>query len=172
MDRCAETIRFEYCDQDGVLTERYLTSFLTDGRLLNGFDLDRNMARTFRLGRVTMWGEGAQALVAAHKVDSLGLGRRHASQPLHLVPEGLVHEGPVVLHKGAEILFTGFTADERAQLEALARAAGLRVRASPTVHLACLVVGGNAGPTKIAMAAEVGAVIIDREGFQDSIRAN
>lgn len=64
-----------------------------------------------------------------------------------------------------EILFTGFPAAKRAELEALAAGAGMRVVKSVTMDLMYLCTGPNAGPSKIDKANEVGAALIDEAQF-------
>lgn len=69
-----------------------------------------------------------------------------------------------------EILFTGFTDAERAELEAVAVEAGFIRRGSVTRRLTLLCVGENAGPRKLADAREKGIPVISREGLLRLIR--
>jgi len=65
-----------------------------------------------------------------------------------------------------EILFTGFGVDERAQLEALAITRGLHVVRNVTRNLTYLCSGPNAGPSKMAKAAEMGVEFVDQAWFR------
>ena len=64
-----------------------------------------------------------------------------------------------------QILFTGFAATHRAELEQKALDFGLKVMSTPGKTLTFLCYGDNAGPTKVAKALEAGAFIIDSEQF-------
>lgn len=62
-----------------------------------------------------------------------------------------------------EILFTGFKKDRRAELEAIAQAAGMVIRKNVTTQLDFLCAGSNAGPTKLAEARERGTQVLDEQ---------
>ena len=67
------------------------------------------------------------------------------------------------------ILFTGFKAARRAELEAMAAAKGIPVKKSITRNIKYLVTGYNAGPKKIALAIECGIQILDEDEFLELI---
>ena len=60
----------------------------------------------------------------------------------------------------AQILFTGFKAAERAELEAFAEQSGFRVMKTAGKSLAFLCIGANAGPSKVEAARLAGAFIL------------
>ncbi|MDP2128170.1 MAG: BRCT domain-containing protein [Pseudohongiella sp.] len=66
-----------------------------------------------------------------------------------------------------EILFTGFSSGDRAELEKKAQTAGMLVRKSVTRNLHYLCAGENAGPNKISEAEDAGTTIIDESEFND-----
>jgi NAD-dependent DNA ligase len=67
--------------------------------------------------------------------------------------------------KRAEVCFTGFSADERKELEATAEAMGIRPVGSVTRGLLFLVAGENAGPSKLQKAETQGTPVLTREQF-------
>jgi len=69
----------------------------------------------------------------------------------------------------SEILFTGFPAVQRANLESKADAAGLKVVKSVTTRLTYLCGGPNAGPSKLAHARAQGSFILTEPGFRHLI---
>lgn len=71
--------------------------------------------------------------------------------------------------KRPEVCFTGFTAQERQALAALASAHGYAVKGSVTTTLALLVTGLTPGPSKIATAEERDIPIMDEAGFRASL---
>jgi DNA ligase (NAD+) len=70
-----------------------------------------------------------------------------------------------------EVCFTGFTDSERDMLSDAARQVGLHVKDSVTKNLLILVIGENAGPSKIAKAEKQRCIITDRDGFADYVRS-
>jgi NAD-dependent DNA ligase len=67
--------------------------------------------------------------------------------------------------KSPGVCFTGFSADRRAELESIASDAHLRPVGSVSKSLLILVVGENAGPSKVQAARELGVPIVDESGF-------
>lgn len=66
----------------------------------------------------------------------------------------------------AQICFTGFSQETRAELEAIARSAKLEVVHSVTKHLQYLCAGPNAGPAKQAKAQAQGVIVLTVEAFR------
>lgn len=98
---------------------------------------------TFRKDRVVEYLDGAAALLAAP--HSSPPPRIRAQQPPDLRPQ---------------ILFTGFASVQRAHLEGLCDAAGLRVMKTVAQGLVFLCAGPNAGPSKVAKARGQGVYIV------------
>jgi BRCT domain type II-containing protein len=65
-----------------------------------------------------------------------------------------------------QICFTGFSAEKKEQLQALATEAGLHVTKIVTKELAFLCTGENAGPSKVEKARKQNVVIFTREQFE------
>jgi hypothetical protein len=134
-------------DGDGVVTERRIANAKRDAVYMTGFDLDRRAERTFRLDRVLTW-----------RSDPGRIFGRSALPPVRrvLYPNG----------NGPEILFTGFSADQKDEFQGHAARAGFTVRASVTQNLAFLCVGPKAAPAKTERARERGAKVINLEEFE------
>lgn len=64
-----------------------------------------------------------------------------------------------------EVCFTGFGASKKRELEGLATTKNFKVVTAVTKHLAFLVGGENAGPAKLAKAAEQGVQVLTTEQF-------
>lgn len=64
-----------------------------------------------------------------------------------------------------QVCFTGFRAGRREQLEELAESNGLRPVGSVTKRLALLCAGSNAGPSKLAKAADQGVQVVGEDEF-------
>jgi NAD-dependent DNA ligase len=68
--------------------------------------------------------------------------------------------------KLTQICFTGFSAQEKAELTTLAEESHLDVVTSVTKDLAFLCIGENAGPAKLEKAKEQGVHILSRSQFE------
>jgi len=68
--------------------------------------------------------------------------------------------------KSTQVCFTGFSADEKSELVALAEEARLEVVGSVTKNLAFLCAGDNAGPSKLEKSREQGVHVLSREQFE------
>lgn len=79
------------------------------------------------------------------------------------------HHSAVPRNYEKGVLFTGFKAARRAELEAIATEKGIPVKKSITTNIKYLVTGYNAGPKKIAVAIECGAQILDEDEFLEGI---
>ncbi len=74
-----------------------------------------------------------------------------------------------VAKRGPEILFTGFKAADRAELESKAIEVGMKVCQSVTKGLTYLCAGYNAGPAKVCAAREQHVYIISQSQFMNLI---
>lgn len=146
---------FEYTDSKGRKTTRTLKSWVERGNYLQGFCLLSDGIRTFSKERI----ENAQERGAPGDKES-------DSRPRYFKYE---KARVVVKDTRAEIVFTGFAKEARAELEAAAENAGLKVVKSSTKKLSYLVGGENAGPAKIVKAHEAGAFILSADEFYSLI---
>lgn len=71
--------------------------------------------------------------------------------------------------KSTQVCFTGFSADEKLELVALAGEARLEVVGSVTKNLAFLCAGANAGPSKLEKARQQGVHVLSREHLEHLI---
>lgn len=145
-------LHFAYRDGDGVLSKRALSSWVEEGHYLRGFDATVGQLRTFRKDRIAEYFDGAAAFLQS---------------PLGVAPPRL-RAGPAAARDDRpQIVFTGFGAVRRAELERQADAAGLRVVKGVTVALVFLCAGPNAGPAKLAQARRQGVYIVREAALAD-----
>ncbi|HEY1425944.1 MAG TPA: hypothetical protein VGF50_04660 [Caulobacteraceae bacterium] len=88
--------------------------------------------------------------------------------PAAIVPDDLIvarMNALAQLGQPAEVCFTGWTDDEKAQLRVDAIAAGCTVRTNIAKHLTFLCVGETPGPMKVEAAEEHGVVLISGDQF-------
>lgn len=114
---------------------------------ISGFDIHAHGFRTFRKDRVITYLDATEALLTHPRTP-----------PPPRLPKSPKDERP-------HILFTGFAAAHRAELEQQARDADLAVKKEVTRECRYLVVGSNAGPKKLEVAHERGACILTEEQF-------
>lgn len=138
---------FVYEDAEGNVTTREVKSWRDDGRYIEGFCLVANDIRTFRKDRILSFISGEEYL------------NRRKDAPRHIGID-LPEDEP------EEILFTGFSRGLRAELEAVATKAGMRVRTKVTQNLMYLVGGKNAVSAKLAGARAKGCIILNEEQFR------
>ncbi|MCE8023657.1 BRCT domain-containing protein [Billgrantia aerodenitrificans] len=139
-------LRFQYEDAEGNLSTREVANWSASGRYIKGFCVDRGELRTFRRDRIACFLEGEHLLNSPSVATATP--RRAKSRPL-------------------EILFTGFDAEAREELEGEAESEGMKVRKSVTQNLDFLCAGPNAGPSKLAEAKAKGVVVMSETEFLD-----
>lgn len=133
---------FSYRDSKGQVSERQLTRWKENSVHIQGHSEGDTFYRTFRKDRVIEYFSGSEHL----KFDNA------------LPAPVLIAIAPADVR--GEILFTGFLAAHRLELEALAEKNGLRVVKTPTKALTFLCTGKTAGWTKVQAASEKGAFIL------------
>lgn len=116
------------------------------GHYIQGIDTDSGSFKTFRKDRVLSYLNNGESLLD-----------KPFSSPPPKVSKAANH--------GPEILFTGFKAADRAELENAAGAAGMKVCKTVTNGLSYLCAGYNAGPTKVCAAREKHVFIISQSQF-------
>nr|WP_059392486.1 hypothetical protein [Pseudomonas toyotomiensis] len=137
-----QPIKFSYRDADGRETVRTLTHWSENTRYIQGRGEGDTLPRTFRKDRVVEYLEGADQLLFDKAPPA---------------PEPAPKAAPDLR---AQILFTGFKAAERAELEVFAEQSGFRVMKTAGKSLAFLCIGANAGPSKVEAARLAGAFIL------------
>ena len=160
------TIKFSYRDAKGDLSQRELIQWSENSLYIQGRSATDPFPKTFRKDRIVEVHFGAELLLndAAPPAPTLLPKPRPAAIAGSGAPPH--HPQPKVPPGGInQILFTGFAAAHRAELEQKALDSGLKVMSTPDKTLTFLCYGDNAGPTKVAKAQEAGAFIIDAEQF-------
>ncbi|SEI41735.1 BRCA1 C Terminus (BRCT) domain-containing protein [Azotobacter beijerinckii] len=152
------TISFMYENSQGDISDREVTIDQVGTSHFAGFCHREGDERTFRfdriLGLATLTDSGEKILpdylrdlLRGYDEQELRRRKRTAAKTCN------------------EILFTGFKKDRRAELEEIARAAGMVVRTRVSENLDLLCAGGNAGPSKIAEALERGLIVLNEQQF-------
>lgn len=136
-------LRFIYLDAHGVTSERTLTRWSENTRYIQGRNEVDSLPKTYRKDRIVQFLAGEEHL--------LNESAPPAPEPK---PRAAPDDRP-------QILFTGFKAAQRAELEHTAVKHGLRVMKTAGKALAFLCIGDNAGPAKVEKAREAGAFILD-----------
>ena len=138
-------LTFVYRDAAGAVSQRALANFRESGHYVEGACTASHRFLTFRKDRIVEYLDGCDALL---------------SDPFAPPPPKPEPRQPA--DKRPQVLFTGFPSVQRAHLESLADAGGLRVVRTVTDNLTFLCTGPNAGPSKVAKARLRGAYIMDQ----------
>ena len=182
-------VSFTYKDSEGAVTARVVKVFgfeITDHGIwyANGFCHRAWAQRTFRLDRIAddvtemetgdvlsvpVW---IERFIGVHP-DAIDFEK--LEDQARYVKKRTPHESnetwrqnfsrPVQPGKG--VLFTGFKAADRAELEAMVPQVGWHVRksVSPTVDI--VVAGYNAGPKKVQEAIDLGIPVVSEKIFRE-----
>lgn len=163
------TFRFTYADSTGATEQRTVdvARISSNGSLtyLEGHCHARNAERTFRTDRIrgSLTDMDSGEVVPVKRLLAEVRGRSSMAYR----PEAAAK--PVSTHTKewqTAVLFTGFTAAKRDELEELAYAAGWDVRSTVGSTLDYLVTGPRAGSSKVAQAEELGVSVIDEDLFR------
>lgn len=137
-------LHFMYTDAAGESTLRAVSNWTEEGHYIVGNCAAAGGApRTFRKDRIFRYLDGCEAALAT---------------PFAGPPPKLSRTLPQ--DSRPHILFTGFPAALRSELERQCSAAGLKVVKTVTQQLAFLCAGPNAGPSKVAKARTQGTFIV------------
>lgn len=160
-------IRFRYRDAQGNESERELLQWSETTTYIQGRTASDTFPNTFRKDRVIAFLQG-QALM----LNEAALSTPHINAYDVAASVALTDTRTPRLTVGGQnqILFTGFSSAERAELEQQATGLGMRVMKTPGKALTFLCYGFNAGPSKVAKAQDAGAFIINSAQFQDLAR--
>lgn len=141
-------LHFLYRNAHGVEKTHRVIKWSEDGRYIQGFSETDGAFRTFLKFRVVRYLDGSDgSLVDPHPTPP--------PKPSNAVP---VDDRP-------QIVFTGFPAVQRADLERRADQAGMRVVKSVTQNLTLICGGPNAGPSKLAKARSQGVITLRQDEF-------
>jgi len=156
-------ISFTYKDAKGAVSSRELIQWRETQTYLQGRSDADTFPKTYRKDRIVAFISGAELLLG------------DAAPPAPTVSVQTSLADPAVPAAGGQprmpvddvhqILFTGFAAGQRAELERQAEAHGMRVMRTAGKSLTFLCYGYNAGPSKVVKAQQAGAFIIDDEQF-------
>ena len=146
----AQPLRFVYCNTAGEVSERELSQWAEAGHYIKGHDVEKGRVLTFRKDRVQSYWDGCAAL----------LKTPHGAPPPKPDPSAQADARP-------QIIFTGFASVQRAMLEQLADAKGVRVVQTVTKGLAFLCAGPNAGPSKVDKARSQGVYIVSEPQLRE-----
>ena len=150
-------IEFTYTNAQGETSEREVRVDSVDETYIEGFCYTAGDTRTFRLDRVEgmIW-QNNECFFVDEWLEKRGIRKKQSISSKSNSSQ-------------LEICFTGFSKADREYLETLAEIHDFKVRKTVTIHLNYLVTGSNAGPTKIADANRVGALILDEEEFHEML---
>lgn len=165
------TFMFSYRAQDGNHSPRTVnvTNISINGghAYLEGFCHDRMDHRTFRTDRIIgdlTDTETGELLPVARLLSSVRSRSKMDFRPPTTAP-ALAPKKYSPKEWQTAVLFTGFAAGRRDELETLAESSGWDVRSTVGSTLDYLVTGPRAGPSKIAKAQELGVCMIDEDTF-------
>lgn len=156
-------VKFSYQDAKGQISERELIQWSENSSHIQGRCAGDTFPKSYRKDRILAFLAGSELLLGesappAPKPKPFELAAAAAAA-------GRVSRSDYIGTQN-QILFTGFSATERVDLEAQAVGYGMKIVKTPVKALTFLCYGENAGPTKVAKAQEAGAFIIDSEEFQ------
>ena len=138
-------LRFDYTDANGKSQTWALVNTHETEYHFSGIATDIGAYRTFKKSRVDRYLDGSESCLHT---------------PFAVAPD------PQKAPAGLEILFTGFAAVRRKELEVIAKTTdGLKLVKSPTEHLRFICCGYNAGPSKVRAAIERGAWVLTEDDF-------
>lgn len=156
-----DTISFTYKDAKGDVSHRELIQWKENSLYLQGRSSTDTLPKTYRKDRIIAFITGEELLLkdsappAPIRPTPSEFAAATAASGQSNMPGNGIHQ----------ILFTGFVAAQRAELENQAEEAGMKVMKTAGKSLTFLCYGDNAGPSKVIKAQEAGAFIIDSEQF-------
>ena len=163
-------IKFSYKDARGNLSVRELIQWSENSLYIQGRSTGDSFPKTFRKDRIVEILSGAELLLNDAAPPAPRLSPKPKPSALAAQEAASNCSRPKSPPGGInQILFTGFAAAHRADLEQKAQDFGLRVMSTPGKTLTFLCYGDNAGPTKVAKALAAGAFIFDAEQFLNLI---
>ncbi len=159
---------FDYAKEDGEISSRRVfvqsTSVSGDRRYLEGICKTRNAKRTFRVDRVIgpMIRVDDGDVIRAPELFDMSFPRDMSAAPVPSSSRASQRKR----EWETAVFFAGFGSVKRAELEALAEAAGWQVRSTITKTVDYVVTGSMAGSAQLAKAGEMGITVLDEAGFR------
>lgn len=161
-----DLINFTYKNAEGEIADRdvKVCTAATNGQgnaYVEGYCLEKRANRTFKLDRIigsltrAETGEIMTANDWFSELSSVSVSTdtKVIRPPKKTITVAAPNEAP-------SILFTGFKRAEREAMEQLAENAGWRIRKTVSMTLDYLVIGDNAGPSKLKEATSLGVEIV------------
>lgn len=155
-------LEFVYTNRRNETITRKIRATAANSNYVRGVDLIKHRYRTFKL-----------ECIHDGEVTNLDTGEIIPVKDLtDILPYFDVSLSQNFIYKSKQdnreqICFTGFAKQRRAELEVRANNIGFHVMKDVSQHLAYLVCGENAGPSKKAKAQSIGAEILSEEDFLD-----
>ncbi|HHF6565528.1 TPA: BRCT domain-containing protein [Haemophilus influenzae] len=153
-------IEFTYTNADGDTKHREVRVDYTDDVYIEGYCYVAGDNRTFRLDRIDgLIEQNGEFYTVDEWLEQRGIRKNQYQSKLSSKSTS----------SQLEICFTGFSKVDREYLESLAEIHDFKVRKTVTKNLNFLIMGDNAGPTKINSAIDVGATLLDENEFKTMI---
>ncbi|HHF3866767.1 TPA: BRCT domain-containing protein [Haemophilus influenzae] len=153
-------IEFTYTNAQGETSEREVRVDYTDDVYIEGYCYVAGDNRTFRLDRIDgLIEQNGEFYTVDEWLEQRGIRKNQYQSKLSSKSTS----------SQLEICFTGFSKVDREYLESLAEIHDFKVRKTVTKNLNFLIMGDNAGPTKINSAIDVGATLLDENEFKTMI---
>lgn len=153
-------IEFTYTNADGDTKHREVRVDYTDDVYIEGYCYVAGDNRTFRLDRIDgLIEQNGEFYTVDEWLEQRGIRKNQYQSKLSSKSTS----------SQLEICFTGFSKIDREYLETLAEIHDFKVRKTVTKNLNFLIMGDNAGPTKINSAIDVGATLLDENEFKTMI---
>lgn len=163
-------LKFNYCDAKGHVSQRTLIQWTEKTTHIQGRMEEDIFPKTYRKDRVVEYLKGQELLLN----DAAPPAPKPKAKPSPLdiaTAAATARPDPKPTADGQnQIIFTGFNASLREDLEQKALDFGLRVMKTTGKTLTFLCYGDNAGPAKVERALAAGAFIIDSEQFLSMIQ--
>jgi len=157
-------IRFTYKDSKGDVSDRELIQWKETSLYLQGRTDADTFPKSYRKDRIVAFLVGEELLLGDAAPAAPTAAPRQS--PVEFAASAAASGQPTLLPRGIhQILFTGFAAAHRAELERQAEESGMKVMRTAGKSLTFLCYGDNAGPSKVIKAQEAGAFIIDSAEF-------
>ncbi|MFJ3681928.1 BRCT domain-containing protein [Pseudomonas sp. NPDC090208] len=162
-------ISFTYKDAKGEISHRELIQWKETSLYLQGRSAVDTFPKTYRKDRIVAFITGEDLLLNDAAPPAPKAPTR--PNPAEVAAAAAAGGQPTTPVDGIhQILFTGFAAAQRAELEHQDEESGMKVMKTAGKSLTFLCYGENAGPSKVVKAQEAGAFIIDDEQFLQFIQ--